>query len=177
MQKTISFIVPIVEDEVRGMWNGLVGAYIGDVKYEGDNWGNNLYLLYRNISTELLNKWRASNRYKTEYDPEVGATMIVLTFSETEKKTIVEPFCKGQYSKFPYQYKNTKFKKFNPSGEVSTNWRIVNKDPILLEYWKSRGVNIPKEQEYWSRPEKHDEIYGFAKKEANTMERNLLHSK
>ncbi len=177
MQKTISFIVPIVEDEIRGLWHSLVGAYIGDVKYEGEDWGNNLYLLYKNISSELLHNLRKSSRYKTEYDPEPGSTMVVLKFSQTEKDTIVKPFCNGQYSKFPYQYKNAKFKKINPSGEVSTNWRIVNRDPILIEYWRSRGVEIPKEQEYWSKPEKHDEIYGFTKKEANTMERNFLHSK
>jgi len=175
MQKTISFILPIIEDELP-VWENLENVYIGDVKYEGDEWGNNIYLLYKNISSSTLDGFRRSKRYKTEYDPKPGYTMIVLAFTKEEKESIVKPFCRGEYSKLPLWYKSKHFKKHNPSGDVSTNWRIVNRDPVLRDYWKSRGVEVPPTAEYWSRPEKHDEIYGFTKKEEYAVERVVVHN-
>ena len=43
---------------------------------------------------------------------------------------------------------------------MSTNYKILTKDPSLKEYWEERiGCSLPDDAEYWPKPEKDEEIF------------------
>lgn len=173
MQKSRSFILPMMKFRRKNLYDEITCSYLGHVGYEGlDTWGKYFYLEYDlvDLDDKDIDELREHPQYKIEFDTEASTVIFVFEVTSEQYENIVKPFLEGKYSEIDKKYVASHFKKHKPNGEVSMNWRILCKDDwdipgnlqTLQEYWEELiGIPLPPNAEVWSRPEKRDEIYGY----------------
>lgn len=170
IQKSRSFILPMMnfsEEATKQIKN----TYLGNTEYEGENnWGKYFYieLDYEDIKS-ITNEFLTHPQYITHFHSANDTLFYVFEITYNQRK-IVDPFMDGKYSLIDREYVNKYFNKFI-NGNVSLNWRILNKDEnwempsstkALRTYWFERiGIELPINAEVWSRPEMKYEIYSF----------------
>lgn len=168
MQKAFNFLTPLVLKKDSICWKNLQTIYIGDHVYDSEV-GNHLFLLYHNISQEVVDAWRQSERYTAEYDPTRNSTIIVLSLTNKERTSIIQPFIRGAYSQIDRDYVFNNFMYYNDNGEKCVNRMVLYKDPILKHYWENLiGVTLPKDAEVWSAPKLQDEIFRYNELQTST---------
>ncbi len=138
---------------------------MGNVEYEGNaGWGNYFYIMLKNDAPDSLKELlKAHRQYVHQYSPEEGKTMFVFKITSEQYITIVEPFLRGKYSEIDRDYVRLRFPRIS-DGQLSTNYLILTKDPILKAYWESDekiGMSLPDNAEVWSKAKRQDEVYGF----------------
>jgi len=81
---------------------------------------------------------------------------------------VVELFKQGKYSQFPEEYKRIYFPKINPlTGSTSHFYKIINKEEGAFLWLEQKyDLKIPREQEAWSKPRCHQEIFRYNNKES-----------
>lgn len=123
MQKTTSFILPILGISDSKLHFYLKGTYLANTEYQGDNTiGEYLYVHVSNqIEDYLLSRLRTHKLYKAEYDPTDETIMFVFNLGEQFKRTVVAPFLKGEYSKIDRAYVNAHFVPMYNDGSESRN--------------------------------------------------------
>lgn len=174
MQKSHSFIFPMMNFNNQKLHNNIVTTYLGHVEYEGlDSWGNYFYIEYNplELNEGALKELRKHPQYITELDTEEGTLIFVYKLTRFQKSEIIKPFLEGKYSEINRDYVKAHFTR-EVNGNYSMNWRILHKDAVSLpahvepkslrDYWQSRiGIPLPPNAEVWSKPEKADEIWGY----------------
>lgn len=167
IQKSMSFLINTTDIEHPDLWAGLIGTYLGDVNFTGDDtWGDYYCMLYdsNTLSPSLLDRIREDERYVTEYDPDIGQTMFILRINEEYRENVVKPFMEGKYSKIDKNYVRRHFNPVSPNGTISNNWMILHKDPILRKNWSALiGIELKEDAEVWSKPKREEEIYDYDK--------------
>lgn len=173
MQKSRSFIFPMMKFHRKAIYDEVICTYLGHVGYEGlDNWGKYFYIEYNldDLNEKDLDELRDHPQYVIEFNNDNGNVFFVYKITDKQHETIVKPFLEGKYSEIDRGYAKSHFKQYKDNGEVSLNWRILHKDEwkrpsnmqSIRDYWKDLiGIPLPADAEVWSRPEKRDEIYGY----------------
>ena len=184
MQKSLSFIFPELEVGYQSLvQRGLVNSYMGSEEYPTENrWGDVFILEFSVPLSEGDLTWIMSNKYyKDNYISSSGTHHVVYEFTEDFKQKVVKPFLEGKYSQIDRDYVESKFAKNiidANTGKLTPapNYRILTKDPSILDYWKYDYTNlqdpvdkrfwatqttlhIPEDAEVWSRPLQENEIY------------------
>lgn len=169
--KPNSFLLPVLKISwSEAVDNGFIRIFTGNTEYEGQNvWGNYLYLLFKHkkLSSKYKAKLLAHPQYHDCYDPSKKHVMFIFKLTDKQKERIVNPFLKGAYSKIDSDYVKAHFHKYSQNGQLSSNWRILHKDPLLRQEWeKLIGTSLPKDAEVWPRPEKAEDIYKYKNNES-----------
>lgn len=95
----------------------------------------------------------------------------VFKVADEDYHSVVKPFLNGKYSAVDRGYVEKNFPR-NPSSTLWWNRLILDKDPRIVNYWKTRGVVLPDEAEVWNKVKKDKETYGY-KDEDFTMARDV----
>ncbi len=160
---TAYFLRPTVKfDGAPPSVSSYENAYLGDYVYSGENYGENLFLLYPSdvLSEDLKQKLEAHPQFVTTYQPQDGKVMFVYKLDEATKEKVVKPVIDGQYSKVDRTYVESNFPV--NSTTLTTNRMVFDKHPRLAQMWEERiGVALPEDAEVWSKPKKEVEIYRY----------------
>lgn len=175
---TTRFLFPVLKLDVKTLKNyGFVNAYLSDHLYDV-LYDEHLYLLFNPAFTKdfdiFCNQLRSHQLFVDEYDclGDYGKVMFVFKVPEPFLE-LLDKFKAGQYSKFPKQYVDNFFKKYDENGKLAVRWQVLTKHPDLITYWESRICDKDKEgkplkserltpdAELWKAPNKKDEIYNF----------------
>ncbi len=174
MNCTTLFLKPLIKlNNIELNNNGFLNAYVGVYSQEGENWGNNLYLVFdiKQISIPFREKLMELENYAS-MDLEGSEIICKFNLDDYAINNIMIPFIHGKYSKICKSYVDANFPKKKLDNVTkklvtSNNWKVFYKDPSLRKYWEDRiGVEFTEDMEVWSRPEKEDEIYGYPKSDS-----------
>ena len=175
---TTRFLFPVLKLDVQTLRkHGFVNAYLGDHLYE-IMYDEHLFLLFDPVFTKefdiFCNQLRSHPLFEDEYDclGDYGKVMFVFKVPEPFV-CIIEQFKAGQYSKFPKQYVDNFFKKYEDNGKIAVRWQILTRHPDLIAYWENRicdkdkdgkplkNEKLPSDAELWTASIKQEEIYNY----------------
>ena len=176
MKKTNStiFLVPTLKigREVL-IENGFLNAYIGDstsnIIYE-----DSLYLLFKpefpvRFGTYINREHKRTKSIIAEYDKKLGLSVVIYKLNDNYKADI-ELIKASKYSKTSKEFQDlfSKTVDIERDGrlikEVSLQYRVFNKTPELIQYWKENNIGHSAEKEIW---------YDFDEK-AEIINQNIL---
>ena len=162
--ETSRFITPVLKLRAPdGIYTKeYYGSYLGDVTFDGSNWGEHFFLVYQGEVDDTLREYLMSHSlFETVHTPKEGLTSFVFKLPEESKETVVKPFLEGKYSQVDRTYVEEQFP-LTPGHRLYANRLTFDKDPALRDYWKEKiGVDLPENAEVWSKPQKKKEIYGY----------------
>jgi len=176
MEKTIStiFLVPTLKigREVL-IENGFLNAYIGD-STSNINYEDSLYLLFKpefpvRFGAYINREHKRTKSIIAEYDKKLGLSVVIYKLSNDYKDDI-ELIKAGKYSKTSKGFQDlfSKTVDIERDGrlikEVSLQYRVFNKTPELIQYWKENNIGYSAEKEIW---------YDFDEK-AEIINQNIL---
>lgn len=179
---TIFMVPPFGVGRDRLTYNGFIGAYLGDVNKPDLKYKMGIYFLFKPEDMSSFEDFLYEEREERgmqiveDYDYE-GGYVVLIYLLEDRYSEDYEKFLKGEYSKFSNRFKNTFPKTLIAVGddgyerpEISTQYRVFNKDASLKEYLEEKfDVDIG-DMELWSKPnleEKSDEYLDIIKIKGN----------
>lgn len=163
IQKIKLLLTPLIWEEheyIPTLDFYLLNTYLGDYNYtNSDSLGDYFCLLLSNdVPEDTLYSLRSHKWYVYEYDPSEDTIMIILKIPGKYKKTVVNKFSEGKYSKMSISY----FTKYFKKGSVV--YMICTRNSYLRNYWESLiGQPLPKNAEVWSKIKEEDELFNYAK--------------
>jgi hypothetical protein len=162
VKKTITsiFIVPTLKiNKELLMDNGFVNGYIKDENKEL-NYENSVCVLFKpdnldKFRTFLDGEYERTKSIIEDYDYEGGYVVVVYQLDKNFRNdfTLIK---KGLYSKTSPEFQKLfpKIIKIKKDGmqkdEVSLQYMIFNRTPLLIEFWENKlGVTFDDQQEIW----------------------------
>lgn len=162
VKKTITsiFIVPTLKiNKELLMDNGFINGYIKDENKEL-NYENSVCVLFKpnnldKFRTFLDGEYERTKSIIEDYDYEGGYVVVVYQLDKNFKNdfTLIK---KGLYSKTSPEFQKLfpKIIKIKKDGmqkdEVSLQYMIFNRTPLLIEFWENKlGVTFDDQQEIW----------------------------
>lgn len=171
---TSIFMVPtlkVPKDALKG--NGFINAYIKDVRKEGDDYKESIYLLFKPTDLDkfrefLDNEYERTKTIIEDYDYEDGYVVVVYQLNEKYKKDFAL-IKQGKYSKTSSDFQKVfpKIIKIVKNGlhrdELSLQYRIFNRATDLIEFWEEKlGIDfktdVGDEFEVWEGWDEQKEI-------------------
>ena len=126
--------------------------------------GKCLFLQYSNdvASTTSDTLTSLPNYVTTLSNPEKGDLVFVYSVADEDYNKVVKPFVDGEYSAVDRGYVDRYFPR-NPASPLWKNRLILDKDPRIVTYWKTRGVEVPEGAEVWDKVKEAKETYTYDK--------------
>ena len=140
---------------------GLVDCYLSDHEHpEGILWDYHIYVLlkpgkFTKDFEEYCEELQCHHLYQDDYDPKQGEVMYVFKIIDTYAKDISH-FKKGEYSRINKDYADNAF------TPTDFRYKVIYKDKKLRKYLEGKwDIDIPPENEFWSKPLPSEEIYRY----------------
>ena len=133
--------------------NQYINTYMGNVEHQGNaGWGDYFYITCdKDVPAHVISTLEGHTQLLTKTVND-DSYWFVYEFTPHQKDKIVKPFLEGAYSKIDREYVAKQFPRYNSSGNMSINYRILVKDEVdlpvdtepLANYWYRRiGIRIP----------------------------------
>ena len=168
LNKSFTYILPMLSTEIDIVKDGLVNTFIGDEEYP--QYDNHIFLLYKFSGSKEFLQYedfiKNTHLFVHSYDPDDHHVMYVLdvpSFYQTD----YDLFAKGKYSEMNRDYKIIIFAFHNIEHRVA---KVLFKHPDLREEWEERtGSTIPDNAEVSSVPDLKKEVYNETLKVINPV--------
>lgn len=162
------FLLPITNFQLGDFYsNGFVNTFLGDAEMEEETENKILVVLKptnpTKLETLLSTRIRKNKLYLFEYDVD---DFVVLVFDVPKIwEPIISLFKQGKYSLFSEEYKEVYFPKISPiTNRASLLHKILYRHEDAFRFLENKyDIIIPREQEAWSKPRCHEEIFRFKK--------------
>jgi len=162
VQLSRSFILPYLKLYNPKAQEDIVETYMGDAHYQGDESMDKYFYIRLPVESEYMQVFTDNPNFIDSYYINSEELMLVFSYPELFRHSILPEFLAGRYSRIPSWYVQENFYPYDATGKRSLNYRILMKDRELEEYWKERlGVKeLPENGEVWSKPIALHEVYG-----------------
>lgn len=164
------FILPILELNRKTLSSkfNLVNTYLGNHLLDKE-YKNCIHLIFDTKSkynpefNSYLDTVLTKHEYFLEtYETEGVGDFGVVFFIDEDFNHILKLFKEGSYSKFPEEFIDTFFKKYNERGELSQEHKIFTKHEDIKKYQENKtNEKFTEDMEVWSKPLPEKEIYMF----------------
>jgi|TARA_R110002126_G_scaffold92869_1_gene220214 hypothetical protein len=171
LNKSFTYILPMLSTEIDIVKDGLVNTFIGDEEYP--QYDNHIFLLYKFSGSKEFLQYedfiKNTHLFVHSYDPDDHHVMYVLdvpSFYQTDYNL----FAKGKYSEMNRDYKIIIFAFHNIVDYEHRVAKVLFKHPDLREEWEERtGATIPDGAEVSSVPDLKKEVYNETLKVINPV--------
>ena len=146
--KSLTYIMPMLMNEITDLRNNLIGVFIGDADYPELN--NHIFLQYKfNGSISFLDseeKLKKNQYFEISYDPDKYTVMYVFKVPEKWQKDY-NRFLKSQYSRFSIEYKTLIISTHNLNENSIIYQILFRKEEAYLKLEEELNCKIPRELE------------------------------
>jgi hypothetical protein len=166
LNKSYTYVLPMLSTEIALVKQGLVNTFIGDTDYP--KYDNHIFLLYKFSGSKEFLEYEDfltnTHLFVDKYDPDDSHVMFVFdvpAFYQTD----YEMFKEGKYSEMNRDYKVIIFAFHDIMDYEHRVAKVLFKHPDLREEWEERtGTDIPESMEVSSVPDLEREVYNDSMK-------------
>lgn len=162
------FLLPITNMQLGDFYsNGFVNTFLGDDMLPEETKDKLIVVMQPENTAKMealmSTKIRTNKLFLFEYDVIEDGLVCAVFDVPIVWEAVLSLFKQGKYSMFPEEYKRIYFPRINPiTKSESHNHKILYKEEAAFSWLENKyDIKIPRNQEAWSKPRCHQEIFRY----------------